>query len=169
MSSFQYDFEIVGIAFGFIYLEGFLFPVILTFILKLLGVDCTYIQNTCIYGYSMCTVVICLLLCSINSCILHIVLLCYAFATKAWFILNNMLSSYAIPIPKKALITGLVVGEAILQFFVIKVFFVKCVQEESTTQSPHHMMISHLFHSRSYVYWWFSVILFITFFAFLNH
>ena len=74
----------------------------------------------------MCAVVICLLLCSINVCVLHIVLLAYAFGTKAWFILNNMLTHYNIPIPKKALIAGFVIGEAVLQFFVVKVFFINC-------------------------------------------
>jgi hypothetical protein len=78
----------------------------------------------------MCATIICLLLCSFNVCILHLVLLAYAFATKAWFILHNMLSSYAIPVPKKALITILVAAEAGLQFFVIKFFFISCVNDQ---------------------------------------
>lgn len=99
----------------------------------------------------MCIVVICLLLCSINVCLLHIILLGYAFTTKALFILNNIFKSYNIPIPKKALITGLVIGEAVLQFFVIKVFFINCVPEsepassKSTSQS-HHMTFVDDFH-----------------------
>lgn len=36
--NFQYNFEAVGLAFGFIYVEGFLFPVALTFVLKYFGV-----------------------------------------------------------------------------------------------------------------------------------
>lgn len=151
--NFQYNFEIVGLAFGFVYILGFLFPIILTFILKLLGVECAYIQNICIFGYSMCAPIICALLCSINSCILHIVLLGYAFATKAWFITSNMLSSYAIPIPKKALIMGLVVGEAVLWFFVVKLFFINCVEEKpsTTTQGQGHLM-DRFFHARSFQY-----------------
>lgn len=131
IDKFYYNFEIVGLAFGFIYVEGFLFPIILTFFLKSLSIDCTYIQNVCLYGYSMCNAIICLLLCSFNVCILHYVLLGYAFATKAWFILHNMLASYPIPIPKKAIITILVAGEAALQFFVVKIFFISCVNDQA--------------------------------------
>lgn len=39
---------------------------------------------------------------------------------------TNIFKSYNIPIPKKALITGLVIGEAVLQFCT-KVFFINCV------------------------------------------
>lgn len=58
----------------------------------------------------MFAVIVCLLLCSVNVCLLHFILLGYAFVTKAFFIFNNMRSAYAIPVAKKALIMGLVFG-----------------------------------------------------------
>lgn len=41
--------------------------------------------------------------------------------------MNNYNKSYAIPVAKKTLILGLVIGEAALQFFVIKFFFINCI------------------------------------------
>jgi hypothetical protein len=37
-NNFQYNFEIVGVAFSFMYMIGFLYPVIMTFIMKIFGV-----------------------------------------------------------------------------------------------------------------------------------
>jgi hypothetical protein len=70
---------------------------------------------------------IAVLLCSINNCLVHILLLGIALAIKAIFIMNNYNKSYAIPVAKKTLILGLVIGEAALQFFVIKFFFINCI------------------------------------------
>lgn len=100
----------------------------------------------------MCAVIICLLLCSINVCLLHIILLAYAFATKAWFIFNNMRAAYNIPVAKKALIMGLVFGEAALQFFVVKIFFINCAETQPSVNPPatqNHQGV--WFHARKFV------------------
>jgi len=92
--------------------------------LNVMGVNCSYIQNICLYGYSLCVCIVCVLICSVNVCILHYVLLGYAFVSKALFVLGNFNKGYQIPIAKKAVIMGLVIGEAALQFFIVKFFFI---------------------------------------------
>jgi hypothetical protein len=92
-----------------------------------MGVNCTYIQNICIYGYSISVLVIGVLLCSINNCLVHILLLGISLLIKAIFIINNFNKSYGIPVAKKTIIIGFIVGEVILQFFVIKFFFINCI------------------------------------------
>lgn len=135
------------------YLLGFGFPIILTFMLGLFGVNCTYIQNICIYGYSVTIVIICVLLCSINSCLLHIILLGYAFVTRALFIMNNFNAGYQIPLAKKTLMMGLIIGENALQFFVVRFFFIKCVEETQTTTQTSGVKnhLENWFHSRTFV------------------
>jgi hypothetical protein len=117
-----------------------------------MGVNSKYIQNICIYGYSISALVVAVLLCSINNCLVHILLLGIALVIKALFIINNFNKSYAIPVAKKTLIFGLVVGEAALQFFVIKFFFINCTESSdlsSTPAQPNHLLQNWL-HIRTF-------------------
>lgn len=72
----------------------------------------------------MSAMIICLIICSLNSCILHIVLLLVGVAIKALFVLKNLLPK--VNSARKLIIMGLVIGEAALIFFVFKLGFIIC-------------------------------------------
>ena len=124
------------------YIEGFGFPILFTFLLKFLGANCTHIQIICIYGYSMAPTIICLLLCSLNVCILHIILIGYAMGSKAAFLVKNIFQSLEVSSKKKLIVIGFVVGEAVLQFFVFKLAFIKCASAPETAPeaTPNHSL-----------------------------
>lgn len=128
------------------YIEGFLFPVLLTFLLKFLGGDHTHIQIICLYGYSMSAYIICLLLCSINVCILHYIFLIYGAVTKIAFISKNLFEGQEIATNKKFLIMGLIIVEAAFQLLVFKIGFIVC----ATSASEEHQMQHNYFSSRKF-------------------
>lgn len=72
----------------------------------------------------MCPMIVCLLLCSLNSCLLHIVLLLVGVAIKILFIMKNILPE--VHSARKLIVMGLIIGEGALIFFVFKLGFIIC-------------------------------------------
>ena len=132
------------------YVEGFGFPFLLTFLLRFLGAaNLAHIQMICLYGYSMTPCIICLLFCSFNVCILHIALLAYGLGSKAACIMKNIGQGIEIPSSKKLLVIGVVLAEAALQFFVFKLTYIRCGEAPlSTSTNTHHSL--EYFHARKY-------------------
>lgn len=124
------------------YIEGFLFPALLTFLLKFFGGNYSHIQVLCLYGYSMSTYIVCLLLCSFNVCILHYILLAYGTGVKIAFIWKNLFEGQEeIETKKRLLVIVLVIIEAVVQFLVIKIVFIVCaVASTNSEQTTSHLL-----------------------------
>lgn len=88
----------------------------------------------------MAPAIICLLLCSLNVCILHIILIAYAMGSKAAFLTKSITSDLQISSKKKVIAIGVIIAEAVLQFFVFRLAFIKCASPPAeAAQSPHHL------------------------------
>lgn len=89
--------------------------------------------------------IICLLFCSFNVCILHLVLLGYAMGSKAAFIIKNLNQGIPISSSKKVIAYGVIIGEVVLQFFVFRLAFIKCASAVTPSAPPKHFFTARHF------------------------
>lgn len=142
-NNFQYNFQIIGVAFTVFYLLGLALSVGIGMIFGCLGLTSKTSQIVCLYGYSMATYVICVLLCSINMTLMTWLFLLYAGGTKIAFILKNVLESLEVPASKKFMVTLIVIIEAAIQFLVIKFAFIKSSNAGTVGAAFSHMAVAH--------------------------
>lgn len=91
--NFSYNFEMVTMAVTVFYLLGLALSAVIGLIFSCLGIEAKTIQIVCLYGYSMATYIICILLCMVNSTLATWILLIYAATSKAIYILKNVFES----------------------------------------------------------------------------
>lgn len=137
-SNFSYDFSIFAKSVTVFYGLGFLLSAILGLIFGCLGIPANMGAIVCLYGYSMATYIICVLLCSFNITLLTWILLLYAAVTKVIYILKSLFEM-EVPAGKKFVITVLVLIEAGLQVLIIKFIFVKSSADGSFSAAFSHM------------------------------
>lgn len=89
-NNFQYNFQVIGVAMTIFYLLGLGLSAIIGLIFGCIGLNSKTSQIVCIYGYSMATYIICILLCTINMTLLTWLFLLYAAGTKVGFLLKNI-------------------------------------------------------------------------------
>lgn len=87
---FEYDFKVIGVAMTVFYLMGLLLSVGIGMLFGCLGLNSKTSQIVCIYGYSMATYVLCVLLCSVNMTLMTWLFLLYGAGSKVAFILKNV-------------------------------------------------------------------------------
>jgi hypothetical protein len=92
-STFEYDFKVIGVALTVFYLLGLALSIGIGMLFGCLGLNSKTPQIICIYGYSMATYVICVLLCSVNMTLMTWLFLLYGAGSKVAFILKNVLES----------------------------------------------------------------------------
>lgn len=105
--NFKYDFEIFAKSVTVFYGLGLLLSALLGLIYGCLGIPAKTGAIVCLYGYSMATYIICVLLCSVNMTLLTWIFLLYAAVTKVIYILKNLFEM-EVPAGKKFVITVLV-------------------------------------------------------------
>jgi len=88
-----------------------------------LGLQSKTSQIICLYGYSMATYIICILLCIVDMTLLTWLFLLYAGGSKIVYVLRNVFESLEVPTSKKIVIIVIVCVEAAIQFLVIKIAF----------------------------------------------
>lgn len=77
-----------------------------------------------LYGYSHTISIIAILLCCINVLLLQYIVLGYALASRLLFILRNV-GRLNVSMSKKAIVSGLIIAEAVFMFLVFKFYFLK--------------------------------------------
>ena len=87
---FQYNFKIIGAAMTVFYPLGLGLAALIGLLFGCLGLKSTVAMIVCLYGYSMATYIICVLLCTINVPMLHWLVLLYAAGSKVVYILRNV-------------------------------------------------------------------------------
>ncbi len=142
-NNFQYNFQVIGIAFTVFYLLGLALSIGIGMIFGCLGLNSKTTQIVCIYGYSMATYIICVLLCSVNLTLMTWLFLLYGAGTKIAFILKNTFESLEVPDSKKFMVTLIVIIEAAIQFLVIKFAFIKSSSEGTVGAAFSHMTVTH--------------------------
>lgn len=105
--SFSYDFESFWLACTVFYGLGLGLSVIIGLVFSCC-LESKTAQIVCLYGYSMVTYIICVLLCGINITLATWGLLIYAGTTKVIYILRNIYS-LEVPAAKKCMITVVVI------------------------------------------------------------
>lgn len=123
--NFQYDFKVIGVALTVFYMMGLGLSAVIGLLFGCLGLKSKTSQIICIYGYSMATYIICVLLCSVNMTLMTWLFLLYGGGSKVAFILKNIFESMEVPASKKFMVTLIVIIEASIQFLVIKFAFIK--------------------------------------------
>lgn len=68
--------------------------------------------------------ILAVMLCCVNVGLLHYIVLGYALAHRLLFIIGNVSKLHVSP-SKKTLVSGLIIGEAVLMFLIIKFYFMK--------------------------------------------
>lgn len=126
-TDFSFNFDIIGAAFGFFIVVGFGFPVALSFLMNCLGIQTKHIQLLCLFGYSSAIYIIGILLCSLNFCMLHWLLIGYCAVSRGISIFRNISHGFEIPTSRKLLITGLIILESLIVFGAIKLVFIHCM------------------------------------------
>lgn len=91
--NFEYNFKVIGVAMTVFYLLGFALSILMGMIFGCLGLKSKTPQIVCIYGYSMATYIICVLLCTVNMTLMTWLFLLYAAGSKIGFIIKNSLES----------------------------------------------------------------------------
>lgn len=90
---FSYNFQVVTMALTVFYLLGLALSALIGLIFSCLGIEAKTIQIVCLYGYSMATYILCILLCMVNSTLATWILLIYAATSKVIYILKNIFES----------------------------------------------------------------------------
>jgi hypothetical protein len=142
-NNFQYNFQIIGVAFTVFYLLGLALPIGVAMVFGCFGVNSKTSQIVCIYGYSMATYIICVLLCSVNLTLMTWLFLLYGAGSKIAFILKNTFESLEVHDSKKFMLTAVVILEAAIQFLVIKFAFIKSSSEGTVGAAFSHMAVAH--------------------------
>lgn len=88
--AFVYDMKIVALGMTVFYVLGLALSAVIGLIFGCLGINSKTSQIVCLYGYSMSTYIICILVCMINSTLGTWILLLYAATTKVVYILKNV-------------------------------------------------------------------------------
>ena len=138
-NNFEYNFKVIGVAMTVFYLLGFGLSIIMGMIFGCLGLKSKTPQIVCIYGYSMATYIICVLLCTVNMTLMTWLFLLYAAGSKIGFIIKNSLESLEIPTSKKFMFFVIVIVEAAIQFLIIKFAFIKTNSDGSFKAAFSHM------------------------------
>ena len=140
--TFQYNFAVIGVAMTIFYLLGLALSIGMGLIFGCLGLQSKTSQIVCLYGYSMATYIICVLLCSVNMTLMSWLFLLYGAGSKVAFILKNVFESLEVPTSKKFMITLIVVIEAAVQFLIIKFAFIKTDTAGTVGAAFSHMSIA---------------------------
>jgi hypothetical protein len=138
-NNYAYDFQVVGIAFTVFYILGLGLSIVIGLIFGCFGLQSKTSQIVCLYGYSMTTYIICVLVCTVNSTLATWILLTYAATTKVIYILRNVFESLDVPAAKKFIIMVIVIAEAAIQFFIIKFAFIKATSSQGFKAAFSHM------------------------------
>lgn len=91
--NFEYSFHVIGLAVTVFYLMGLALSAVVGLLFGCLGLNSKTFQIICIYGYSMATYIICVLLCCVNMTLMTWLFLLYAGGSKVAFILKNVFES----------------------------------------------------------------------------
>lgn len=142
--NFNYNFGIIGVAFGVFYLLGLLLSVVFGLLFGCMGLACKTTHIVCLYGYSMTIYVLCVLACSINMSMMTWLLLLYAGGTKVAYILKNMFEKLEVPASKKVVILVLVIAEAGIQLLAIR--FALLSVSGSSSARVSHFSATHFAH-----------------------
>jgi hypothetical protein len=92
-NNFEYDFKIIGVAMTIFYLLGLAVSIGIGLLFGCLGLKSKTSQIVCLYGYSMATYIICILLCTVNMTLMTWLFLLYGAGAKIAFILKNVFDS----------------------------------------------------------------------------
>lgn len=87
---FSYDYRVIGVSLSIFYIMGLIISAIIGLFFGCLGLSSKTSQIVCLYGYSMSTYVICVLLCIINMSLTTWLFLIYGASTKIAFVLKNI-------------------------------------------------------------------------------
>lgn len=141
------------------YLLGLGLSALIGLLFGCLGLKSTVAMVICLYGYSMATYIVCVLLCIINVPMLHWLFLLYAGGSKVVYILRNVFESLDVPVSKKIAIIVVVAIEAGIQFLIIKFGFMNMQTYDQVMESlnlkhdmatPLHEMTAPYLHARTF-------------------
>jgi hypothetical protein len=113
-----------------VYSLGIGFPLVLGLVLGLFQSSVSPIQVICLYGYSLSSFILVLLLCIIPSDIFHWLLMLYGILNSSAFLIMNLNQEIeAMNRPKVYIIYGLIACCQITIFLVFKLVFFDIVYE----------------------------------------
>lgn len=89
-TNYQYDFQVISVALTVFYGLGLGLSALIGLIFGCMGLSSKTSQIVCLYGYSMATYIICILLCTVNMTLMTWLFLLYGAGSKIAFILKNV-------------------------------------------------------------------------------
>ena len=89
-NTFSYDYKAIGVSLSIFYIMGMILSAVIGLFFGCMGLASKTSQIVCLYGYSMSTYVICVLLCIINMSLTTWLFLIYGACTKVAFVLKNV-------------------------------------------------------------------------------
>jgi hypothetical protein len=107
-TSFKYDFQVISVALTVFYGLGLGLSALIGLMFGCMGLSSKTSQIICLYGYSMATYIICVLLCTVNMTLMTWLFLLYGAGSKIAFILKNIFE-LEVPTAKKFMITLIVI------------------------------------------------------------
>jgi len=122
-ASYNYDF--VPIAATIIYGFGFVFPVLLTILLKVFGSNTSsYVQTICCYGYSLFVFIPAFILAIIPVSILQWIVICLAIASSTLFLVTNYGHELGKYVGKQRhILIGFIGAAQIILLLIFKLYF----------------------------------------------
>lgn len=126
--------EYVSVTSFWIYLIGFIFPLVIVFLSKYIGGNITYIKALCLYGYSFSIFIPISLICVFfNSFIDWLVLLYCGFSTSYILIINLSKTFPAeVEIKKKYIVLGVITAFQIILILFLSYYFFYTVPKTSS-------------------------------------
>ncbi|CAG9321948.1 unnamed protein product [Blepharisma stoltei] len=127
------NLEFITGACTFIYLIGFLAPLLIWGLLKYSGSQIKYLQVLCLYGYSLVVYVPSAMLCIIPVSFLRWVFVLYSMVSSAWFLVVNLkqeMESYT-ELKQKYSVLGLIGVLQLVLGLTFKMYFFGYIYSES--------------------------------------
>jgi len=133
----SYNYDFIPTAALIIYGYGFLFPVVLTVILKVFGSNSTsYIQTICCYGYSLFVFIPAFILAIIPVSILQWVLIILAIVSSTLFLVTNYGHELGKYVGKQRyILIGFIGAAQIVLLLIFKLYFFGAIYNETSTSS----------------------------------
>ncbi|CAK73279.1 unnamed protein product (macronuclear) [Paramecium tetraurelia] len=113
-----------------LYIIAFGTPLVLAAVMKFLGVDLSFFQTICLYGYSMSTLLPITILCYFQNELFLWLIIVYGFANSSLFLIINLKEELdKLQIQKKYIIIGIVVTMQLSLYLFYKLVFFSYVTE----------------------------------------
>ncbi|CAD8067218.1 unnamed protein product [Paramecium sonneborni] len=126
----QFNVGYVPQATALLYIIAFGTPVILAIVMKILGVDLSFFQTICLYGYSMSTLLPITILCYFQNEFFLWLIIAYGVGNSILFLIFNLKEELdKLQIQKKYIIIGIVITMQLSLYLFYKFVFFSYVSE----------------------------------------